>query len=200
MLVAAVASPLVAQVTGWPVVTAFGVALPSLGMGAALAVTAYALRVFRHRRSHRAVIHLIITVATLVGLAGLFGLIMYHRSTGYFTTQALADGMAVLLALHLAGMLLRGAARSATTATFLADEVTIAVTLLLGAFWVLAALRLHYAAAPLLLVVAASLILLLVLRIPDALARPWVRESDTSRLRAFIRSRRGGHGAGAGWV
>jgi hypothetical protein len=173
MLVAAVGSPRAARALGWPVVLPLGVTPRVLGLTAALAGVAYIGTVLIHERSRSASLEAGLTVLAAVTLALPLSVIMHHRSTGYFTTAALADGMAILLFVHALGSTLRLAARRGSPATMLADHAMIAAALLLVSFWILAGMRLHYAAAPLLLVVGATLVLVGILRLPDWLAPRW---------------------------
>jgi hypothetical protein len=209
MLIGALCAPLAAAVVGRSVATAFGLPLATLGAGVVLGATVYAT--WRVRRARGWGARRVVLDALVVGLlAAVFALVIGWRATGFYTQEVLADAMAVLLMVHVAGALLRaaglrrqrwprvtvvaagmepGVPRVSEPASMqFADTVTRGMALFVACFWGVAAAGFHEAAGVLLLLGGVSGMVALIARMPSALFNeridsllPPVREPRATR-------------------
>ena len=191
LLAAATAMPLWPISIGEPITAPFGLSNRAVAIGVALAALAWSGWRIRAGGA-RAAPPVVATLAGTAALSLLFATIVRWRANGFFTPVALRDGMTALLALHLAGIVLRWSARRRgrrpprrpgdapapwSRATRLADDLTTAVAVLVVSFWLLAAAARHVVAGPVLLLAVATSLLVVVLRVPDALPEPPRRRS-----------------------
>lgn len=133
-----------------------------------------------------------IVVAGTAALSAVLATIIERRASGFYTEDALYEGVVALLVLHVvAGTMRRVGTRRVVapvratrhglgrvlrmragalpvTARAFADFVTDGVALLVAAFWILTALNARDVAFALMLVAGVGQVLVLVLRIPDA--------------------------------
>ena len=140
---------------------------------AAAALGYYGVRL-RRDTLPRASLALGAVAAGFLLLAGLFTRIVEARASAFYTSEALADGMAVLLVLYGAGAMLRAWTASRThhlsAATWLADDMTRGAVALVAAFWAVAALGLPGLAGIALLLAGIGGAVAFVLRVPDLFA------------------------------
>ena len=192
LLVATLVAPLAGALRGSSIEPPFDLSRDTLAAIAAAAALVHALA--GARRAGWAGVRRSVAISTLTGLVALVlqGLITL-RASGFYTEEALFEGVAVLLGLHTIAVAMRAAGHATSTdhprtarhgflrrlrtrsedapvtAAAFADSVTDGVAMLVLAFWVLTALNARDVAFTLMLVAGASELLVLVLRLPDAL-------------------------------
>ena len=211
-LIAAVGAPVVGAAAGRELARPFGFSLTQLAVLMAASGTAYAL--WRLRRSPTdGLLRVEIDVVALAALAGTFVLIIDGASNIFYTQQVLADAMAVLLLLHLAGAALRALgrnrqrwprltvlrgdgtpavpARSEPASMQFADGLTAGMTLLVGCFWGLAVNGLHEGAGVLLILAGALAGLVIIARLPSAFINERVLFHEWRVMRRSRRPNRG---------
>ena len=202
LLVATLVAPLPAMLWGATLPAPLHLSYGALLGVTALAATGYVALGWRRRSAGGAVDATIVAALTGV-LSAVMARIIDVRATGFYTEEALFEGVAFLLVLHvLAGMLgvagrtgrdgetravrhggvrtWRRAMRMApVTAAAFATFAIEAVALLVGVSWGLMALNFHESALVVLLLAGAMELLVIVLRLPDALrALPrWIAPS-----------------------
>lgn len=135
---------------------------------------AYLIGVARRSGLRRTVAGGTVALLTALSCSVVLGVIMERSGNGYFTADALTEGLALLLTAHIAALLLRSLAgdRTAfrTLSQQIADAVLTGIAMLVLGFWILAALELHIAAGILLLFAAGSYIVVIVVLAPHAAA------------------------------
>jgi hypothetical protein len=219
LLIAGVAAPLAAAALGRGVATPFGLRLAVLAGVGALSGIAYAA--WRARAGQRGLGRLAVDIVAVVILATVFALIIDRTSNGFYTDQVLADAMAVLLMVHLAGAALRevglnrqrwprlmvvsgdGASavpkRSEPASMQFADGLTSVMTVFVACFWGLAVVGPREPAGILLLLAGAFGVVALLARLPSAfinervLFREWRRSRRSSRDACTPGHKRGRH-------
>lgn len=212
-LVAAVSAPLVAAATGQRLATPFGLSLTLLAI--TLAIVGIAYTGWRVRQSPtRGLVRVGVDVVVLATLAAAFALITDRASNAFYTQEVLADAMAVLLMVHLAGAALRAVGlsrqrwprltmlrgdgspavprRSEPASMQFADGLTAAMAVLVACFWGLAAIGFHEGAAILLLLAGMFGTIAIIARLPGAFINERVLFQDWRRTR---KARRGGGAA-----
>jgi len=158
----------------------FGLRQWELSLVAIAGFLAYLVRVARRSGVRRLMADGIFTLLAVLSFAVVLGVIMERSGNGYFTADALAEGLVALLGAHIAAIWLRafagGGTGSPTLSQRIADAVLTGIAMLLLGFWILATLGLHIAAGILLLFAAGSYIVVILFLAPHAAAgiRPLV--------------------------
>ena len=212
-LIAAVGAPLIGAAAGRELARPFGLSLTQLAGITAASGIAYAVWRLRRAATH-GLLRVAIDVVALAVLAATFALIIDGASNGFYTQEVLADTMAVLLLLHLAGTALRALGRNRQRWPWLtmlrrdgtpavprrsepasmqfADGLTAGMTLLVGCFWGLAVIGLHEGAGILLILAGTLAGLVIIARLPSAFINERVLFHE---WRVRRRSRRPNRGA-----
>jgi hypothetical protein len=144
----------------------FGLGRGELAIITLVAFGAWLVRQLMRHSVRRSVTDALFVVASLLMLSALFGVVIEGSGNGFFTAAALAEGLYLLLVVHGIAMLLHWMVRDVVTGSTwqrAADALTTGTAMTLIAFWVFAALKLHFVAAVLVAVVAGSYAFLVVM-------------------------------------
>lgn len=211
LLIATLLAPLAGATWGARLDPPFGVSRGTLAFVAAAAAVLHVLTGMRRAGGDGVggpLARVALTSLLALGLERLITL----RASGFYTENALFEGVTVLLGLHVLGSALQRAGRWRSpeharavrhgllrrlrrdpdavpvTAAAFADFVTDGIALLVVAFWVLTAFNARDVAFALMLVAGGSQLLVLVLRLPDALRalERWVKPATALALVAAL--------------
>lgn len=191
LLAAGLGAPLAAAALGRRLATPFG--MPLMLLAGVMGLFAIGYAAWRIRRSpSRAPLRVGVDALALAVLAATFALIIDHAANGFYTQEVLADAMAVLLLLHLAGATLRAVGRNRQrgepASMQFADGLTTAMALFVGCFWVFALIGFHEPAGILLILAGLFGGIVMLARLPSAFINERVLFRDWRRTRRLGRS------------
>lgn len=210
-LIAGLGAPLIAAATGRHLATPFGI--PAVQLAGIMVAGLLGYSAWRMRRSPRRGLMRVVTDAVaLLALAVSFALIIERSANGFYTQEVLADALAVLLLLHLAGAMLRGVGRSRQrwppvtvlssdgvpaiprrsnpASMQFADALTAGMAVLVVCFWGFALIGFHEAAGILLIFAGALGAVVVLVRLPSVFFNERVLFRDWRRQRRSRRSTR----------
>jgi hypothetical protein len=193
-LVATAVWPLFPTWLGRSIRPPFGMRQLELAAVGIAACIGYLIIEIRRNGPRRGVTRAGFTFAMITSLALLLGLFIEQSGNGYFTADALAEGLTVLLLAHTSVIVLRAGAGDGTAlrshTQSIVDVVLTGLALLMLGFWALATAGWHVPAGLILILLGGSyisLILFLVLH-AGARARP-ARRGGVELARLAPRSR-----------
>jgi lipoprotein-anchoring transpeptidase ErfK/SrfK len=188
LLVATLVAPLPAAMWGTPLPPVSGLSRGELLAAAAVAGTSYLGRAW-WRAGRAGALAATVVVALVAALSAVFARIIERRASGFYTEEALFEGVAVLLGMHAAAAALdvvahpahvraarhgvvrtwrRASPRAPITAAAFASLATSGAALLVAASWVLVAFNARDVALALMMAAGTCELLAIVFRLPDA--------------------------------
>ena len=140
----------------------------------AIAAAVYCVAIARRAGYPVAMLRTLVAILSVAAVSLFLGSNIERNGNGFFTADALFEGLAVLLIAHLLAIALRALAERSgaltTTAALIADVALDGIALLMLGFVVFAAFRQHVPAGSLLIVAGVYYAVLILFLAPHAIA------------------------------